>query len=231
MALLLILPGQAQESVKPDEPDPKAPESAAPPATPPAAKPDEGTLLVKISGNRKYCVDRNELEVTDRGKEREQRNMPRITTMGYKYQFSVSRRGGSGVEKLLESPTIKTIYWEEPKKGKELPQPRLPTEQELKHPKQSFSSKRIPRWIAQNTCTTLMPEYRFPLVPGRYDVYLGFDLLAVNGQWVPLDSDFITNLTVEAGKTARVDGKVDYAEGVRTVKLSSSSKTESPGTR
>ena len=231
LSLFVTFQAQSQETVKREPQAPQPPESTQASPAPRAATPDEGTLLVSLTGNRKYCVDRNELAISDRGKPREKQNMPRITTMGYKYQFSVSRRGGSGVEKLLESPTIKTIYWEEPKIVKEPPQPRLPTEHELKNPKKSYGSKRIPRWISQNTCTTLMREYRFPLPPGRYDVYLGFDLLAINGQWTPLDSDFITNLTVEAGKTARVDAKVDYAEGVRTVKLGSSSKTESSGTR
>lgn len=230
LALLLATPLRSQEAPQANPPQPEAPQATEAAPSPPA-KADEGTLLVKLAGNRQFCVQRNELAISDRGKTREQRNTPAITTMGYKYQFSVSRRGGSGVVKLLESPTIRTTYFEEPKKGNELPQPRLPTQQEMKHPQQKFGSKKMPRWIAQNTCTTLLPEYRFPLAPGRYDVYLGFDLLAVNGQWVPLESDFVTNLTVEAGKTSRVDGRVDYAAGVRTVKLNTSTKTETPGTR
>ena len=157
---------------------------------------------------------------------------PLITTMGYKYQISVSRRGGSGVTKLLESPMIRTTYWEEQKKSNELPQPRLPTEKDLKKSKKkSYGTNKIPHWMPQNTCTTLLPEYRFPLGPGRYDVYLGFDVLGINGQWVPLESDYITNLSIEMGKTSRVEAKVDTTKGVRTVKLEAPAKTASAGAR
>ncbi len=212
-------------------------ESAPPAAAAPApqtkpASPEDGTLLLTLAGNRQFCVARNELEISESARlTRDQRNNPLITTMGYKYQISVSRRGGTGVTKLLESPMIRTTYWEEQKKSQELPQPRLPTEKDLKKSKKSFGTNKIPRWMPQNDCTTLLSEYRFPLGPGRYDVYLGFDLLAINGQWVPLESDFITNLSIEMGKTSRVEAKVDTTKGVRTVKLEAPAKTASAGAR
>jgi hypothetical protein len=125
---------------------------------------------------------------------------------------------------------IRTTYWEEKKKSKELPQPRLATEKEMQSG-QTYGSNKIPRWMPNNSCTTLQPEYKFPLQPGRYDVYLGFDLLGVNGQWVPLESDFITNLIIEMGKLSRVDAKVDTTSGVRIVKLEAPAKAASAGTR
>ena len=203
------------------EPQPPLPATTSDsPETVPATATD-GTLLLSLSGDRKFCVNRNELDLAESArKPREQRTGPVITTMGYKYQISVSRRGGSGVTKLFESPLIRTAYWETPKKSQEPPQPRLPTEKELKKMQQhTYGTNKTIRWIAENTCTTLLPEYRFPLAPGRYDVYLGFDLLGINGQWVPLESDFVTNLIVETGKTSRVEAKVDHSGGVRTVKL------------
>jgi hypothetical protein len=212
-------------------------ESAPPAADAPApqtepASPEDGTLLLKLAGNRQFCVVRNEVEISESTRlMRDQRNNPLITTMGYKYQISVSRRGGTGVTKLLESPMIRTTYWEEQKKSQEPPQPRLPTEKDLKKSKKSFGTNKTPRWMPENDCTTLLPEYRFPLGPGRYDVYLGFDLLAINGQWVPLESDFITNLSIEMGKTSRVEAKVDTTKGVRTVKLEAPAKTASAGAR
>jgi len=225
-ALSLLLPVQlfAQETTPPAD---------APAATQTApASPGDGTLLLTLSGNRKFCVVRNELSISESSrKARSQRNTPTITTMGYKYQISVSRRGGTGVTKLFESPMIRTTYWEEKKKTKELPQPRLPTEQEMKNPNQTYGANKIPRWMPQNECATLQPEYRFQLPPGRYDVYLGFDMLGVNGQWVPLESDFITNLTIEMGKSSHVDAKVDTTSGVRTVKLEATAKAASVGTR
>lgn len=226
MSLFLSNPLVSQEpSPPPAEPAPAATQTAP-------ASPDDGTLLLSLSGNRQYCVTRNEVEISESSrKARDQRNTPLITTMGYKYQISVSRRGGTGVTKLLESPMIRTTYWEEKKKSQELPQARLPTEKDLKNPKKSYGTNKIPHWMPQNACTTLFAEYRFPLPAGRYDVYLGFDLLGINGQWVPLESDFITNLTVETGKIARVEGKVDTTSGVRTVKLEAPAKTTSAGAR
>src|SRR4030095_2411513 len=113
------------------------------------------------SGNRNFCVVRNNLSISESSrKARSQRNTPTITTMGYKYQISVSRRGGTGVTKLLESPMIRTTYLEEKKKSKELPQPRLPTEQEMKQPRQTYGSNKIPHWMPHNSCTTLQREYK-----------------------------------------------------------------------
>jgi hypothetical protein len=219
-------PATSPEQVVPAPPANPSEQAAPVPAT-------DGTLLLSISGNRQFCVDRNEIPISESArKPREKRNSPTITTMGYKYQISVSRRGGTGVTKLFESPMIRTTFWEEPKKSQELPQPRLPTEKESKKPaKKTFGPSKIPRWMAERTCTTLLSEYRFPLAAGKYDVYLGFDLLGINGQWVPLESDFVTNLIIEAGKTSRVAGIVDHTEDVRTVKLEASAKTASAGAR
>jgi hypothetical protein len=230
LGLLLSAPLFSQETTPPADLPPADPPAAATQTAP--AQPEDGTLLVSLSGNRQFCVERNELSISESTlKEWSPRNIPTITTMGYKYQISVSRRGGTGVKKLLESPMIRTTYWEEKKKSKELPQPRLPTEQEMKQPRQTYGTNKIPHWMPHNSCTTLQPEYKFPLQPGRYDVYLGFDLLGVNGQWVPLESDFITNLIIETGKSSRVDAKVDTTSGVRTVKLEASAKAASAGTR
>jgi hypothetical protein len=144
----------------------------------------------------------------------------------------VSRRGDPGINKLLESSPIRTLYWEN-KKNQELPQPRLPDEKDIKKAQsgQTYTTNKTAKWVAENACTTLLPEYSFPLPPGRYDVYLGFDLLGVNGQWVPLVSDFITNLNIETGKKAQVVAQVDSTGAKRTVKLELPEKTGAAGGR
>ena len=230
-----------------DEPAPPGPE-AKPPAdsspvqsstpaqdsVPPDLAERQGTLTLALAGNRQFCVVMNELEFSGASpsKPRQQREAPLITTMGYKYQISVSRRGTSGVTKLLESPTIHTTYYEKPKPVSETPQPRLPTKKDRKDATRPFgASAKIPRWIANSACTTLKPEYSFPLLEGRYDVYLGFDLLTPNGRWVPLQSDFVVDLMIEKGKEARVEGKVDYSGGERVVTLSAPGKKASSGSR
>ena len=219
-------------------PDQATPDSAPAPGQAPAAEPvdpaKQGTLTLTLDGNRQFCVVMNELEFSEgaRQKPRQQRTSPLITTMGYKYQISVSRRGTSGVTKLFESPTIRTIYYEKPKATQETPQPRLPTQKDNKEASRPFgASKKIPRWIPDSACTTLKSEYSFPLLEGRYDVYLGFDLLTPNGRWVPLQSDFIVDLAIEKGKVARVKGKVDYSAGERVVTLGAPAKKASSGSR
>jgi hypothetical protein len=88
-----------------------------------------------------------------------------------------------------------------------------------------------PRWIPEGTCTTLAADYSFPLAPGNYDIYLGFDVLVSSGQWLPLQSDYVTDVTVDKDLTTRVDGRVDYTDGVRTVKMESSRKPSPPAKR
>ena len=254
LALLLCAPwgiahGQAPSPAAEEKaPDPaaageKAPAQAAPDASPapsqdpapPTVDPaKQGTLTLELEGNRQFCVVMNELEFAEssRQKPRQQRSSPLITTMGYKYQISVSRRGTSGVIKLFESPTIRTTYYEKPKSTEQTPQPRLPTSKDQKEAARPFgAARKIPRWIPDSSCTTLKPEYSFPLLEGRYDVYLGFDLLTPNGRWVPLQSDFIVDLTIEKGKVARVQGKVDYSAGERVVTLGAPAKKASSGSR
>jgi hypothetical protein len=181
-----------------------------------------GTVQLDLSGNRNFCVQANEIEIKPGSvKPRQYRNAPLVTTFGYKYQISASRRGTSAILKLLESPTIRTTYMTKEHPGTKYPQPRLATPKDLKTNGQPLQAPElVPHWIAENTCTLLKPEYSFPLAAGRYDVYLGFDLLANTGQWVPLQSDFLTDVLIEKGRVTRVWGKVDSTGGIRTVKLS-----------
>ncbi len=187
---------------------------------------DQATLTLALSGNRNFCVTRNEVDIKAGSlKPRQYRNAPLVTTYGYKYQISANRRGTTAILKLLESPVIRTAYAEPVRHEQALPQPHIPTEKELKDASQPFQApKKVPRWIPENTCTLLQPEYSFPLAPGRYDIYLGFDVMASNGQWSPLQSDFLTDVILEKGQVTRVDGRVDYTNGVRTVKLESFQK-------
>ena len=235
-------PASEEKAPAPPANEEKAPVEGAPDSSPPSQAPaaetvdpaNQGTLTLKLDGNRQFCVVMNELEFAESApqKPRQQRNSVLITTMGYKYQISVSRRGTSGVTKLFESPTIRTTYYETPKATQETPQPRLPTKKDQKEAARPFGANRkIPRWIPDKACTTLKPEYSFPLVEGRYDMYLGFDLLTPNGRWVPLQSDFIVDLAIEKGKEARVQGKVDYSTGERIVTLGPPAKKASSGSR
>jgi len=200
--------------------------------TAPAAE-EMGTLTMELAGNRNFCVDRNELDAKPGSiKPRQYRNAPLVTTLGYKYQISANRRGTTAILKLVESPIIRTAYMETQPPERGLPQPRLATPKDQKTATQSFQGpKKTPRWIPENTCTLLEPEYSFPLAPGRYDIYLGFDVLVSGGQWAPLQSDFVTDQIIEKGQVTRIQGSVDYTDGVRTVKLGSSPKPGPPAER
>ena len=206
------------------------PQSAPATQTAPAAE-DTGTLSLQISGNRKFCVSHNEVDF-EHGtvKPRQQRNSPLITTLGYKYQISASRRGAGSIIKLMESPTIRTTYMERQIPDAKPPQPRLTTPTDKKTSSQPLKqTKKLPRWVPGSGCTTLLPEHTFPLAPGRYDIYLGFDVLLFNGQWAPMQSDFVTDVLIEKGRVTRVNGLVDYTDGVRTVKLESPEKPPPAG--
>jgi hypothetical protein len=219
--LPLLLAGLAGAAGMVQEKPQSAPETQTAPATE-----EVGTLSLQLSGNRNFCVDRNEVDIKPGAvKPRQYRNAPLVTTFGYKYQISASRRGTSSITKLMESPTIRTAYMERQLPEKKLPQPRLATPKDQKSSSQPFQqTKKVPRWIPESTCTTLPPEHSFPLAPGRYDIYLGFDVLLNNGQWAPMQSDFVTDVLIEKGQVTRVNGRVDYTGGVRTVKLESSEK-------
>ena len=222
LAGLWGLPAQAQEATG----TPTAAQTA------PAAE-EMGTLIVELTGNRNFCVNRNELEAKPGSiKPRQYRNAPLVTTFGYKYQISASRRGTAAILKLMESPIIRTAYMETQPPERGLPQPRLTTPKDQKTATQSFQGpKKITRWIPESTCTVLAPEYSFPLAAGRYDVYLGFDVLLNGGQWAPLQSDFVTDQILEKGQVTRIQGRVDYTDGVRTVKLDSPPKPAPPAKR
>jgi hypothetical protein len=183
--------------------------------------------VISLSGNRQFCVNRNEVEApAGTIRPREQRSSPLITTLGYKYQVAASLRGTSTVTKLFESPVIRTAYSVKEPRKTELPTPRLPTPEDRERSRVGAGDDKVSRWIPKNTCTTLAEASSFPLPPGRYDVYLGFDLLVKGGQWVPLQSDFITDVRIEKDRATRVLGRVDYTDGVRTVKLEAA---EEPG--
>ena len=200
----------------------ETPQSAPAPQAVPATD-DTGTLTLQLSGNRNFCVRHNEVDAAPGAvKPRQYRNAPLITTFGYKYQISASRRGTNAIIKLVESPTIRTAYLKFQDVDPAPPQPRLTVPTDKKSSNQPLKApKKLPRWIQGSACTTLLPEHSFPLAPGRYDIYLGFDVLLINGQWAPLQSDFVTDVIIEKGQVTRVSGLVDYTDGVRTVKLDS----------
>jgi hypothetical protein len=230
--ILAAFPVAGAVKAPPAPAPPRAPQTAPVPQTAPAVE-DAGTLILQLAGNRNFCVDRNEIDIKPGSvKPRQQRIAPLVTTMGYKYQISANRRGTTGIVKLLESPTIQTAYMMKEHKKQGPPQPRLATPKDLKNPTNPLAgAQKVPHWIAENTCTTLKPEYSFPLSEGHYDVYLGFDVLLNNGQWVPLQSDFLTDVAVQKGLVTRVDGRVDFEGGARTVKLESFEKPVPAETR
>jgi hypothetical protein len=209
---------------------PEDPPSAPTAQTAPAEE-TTGTLTLQLSGNRTFCVVRNEVDFgPTRAKPRQYRDSPLITTFGYKYQISASRRGSRSVSKLMESKTFRTARLENPQPEAKPPQPRLMTPKDKKASNQPLKqAKKRTQWIAESECTTLLPEHSFPLAPGLYDIYLGFDVLLNNGQWAPMQSDFVTDVLIEKGQVTRVNGRVDYTDGVRTVKLESSEKPRPPG--
>jgi len=220
LAVLAGAPGTAQENS----------ESGPAAQTAPAAE-ETGTLTLELSGNRNFCVNRNEVDFKPGTvKPRQERNAPLVTTFGYKYQVSASRRGATAITKLMESPTIRTAYMERQLPEKKPPQPRLATPKDQKAMSQPFQmAKKVPRWIPESECTMLPPQQSFSLAPGRYDIYLGFDVLLNNGQWAPMQSDYVTDVLIEKGLVTRVNGRVDYTGGVRTVNLESSEKPGPPG--
>ncbi len=204
----------AQES-RPASQAPSPPEPSASTETP-----EQGTLVLQLDGNRRYCVKWNEIPLREGAvRPRHERSGPLITTYGYKYQISATRRGATGVTKLFESPAIRTAYNVRERPPNLPPSPRLPTPEDLKAETRPPRSRESTRWIKEHTCTDLKPEYSFPIAPGRYDVYLGFDLLVSTGSWVPLQSDYVTDVSVERDQKTRIRGRVDFSNGVRTVKF------------
>ncbi len=211
--------------------DPKQEPQPVPQSVAPAAPADQGTLRLEISGSRMYCVKRNEVEIKPGStKPRQYRNGPLTTTFGYKYQISAIRRGSAGVVKLFESPTFRTAYremWTPPPPPPGPPLPISPDAARRGRP----TKRNVTRWIPENTCALLSEQYSFPLLPGHYDVYLGFDLLLGTGQWVPLQSDFVTDVVVEESRVTRVHGSVGDSNGIRTVKLDSADPPEAPASQ
>lgn len=216
LAFWLALAGApiAQEN-RPASQAPTPPEPSSPTETE-----EQGTLVLQLDGNRRYCVKWNEIPMREGAvRPRHERSGPLITTYGYKYQISATRRGATGVTKLFESPAIRTAYTVQERPPDLPPSPRLPTPEDLKAKTRPPRSRRSTRWIKEHTCTNLNAEYSFPMAPGRYDVYLGFDLLVSTGNWVPLQSDYVTDVSVERDRKTRIRGRVDFSNGVRTVKL------------
>jgi len=233
VALFVFLAGLMPTHAVTQEKPPVTADSPAPAAEAGPAAGEMGTLVVHLAGNRKFCVERNEVGMKPGTvKPRQERNSPLVTTFGYKYQISASRRGTTSIIKLMESPTTRTAYMQKQAPRKSPPQPRLATPKDLKATNRPFGGQsQITRWIPEGTCTTLAADYSFPLAAGHYDVYLGFDLLVSSGQWLPLQSDYVTDVTIDKDMTTRVDGRVDYADGVRTVKMESSHKPSPPAKR
>lgn len=190
--------------------------------------PGMSRVLLRLDGNLDFCVRWNEIDIDPKViKPREKRAGPLITSFAYKYQISASRRGTGQVTKLLESPVHQTAYRVPRSRPKHPPGPRLATPKDLERQKNSWNREKQTKWMSDNACTALKPQYEFALAPGQYDFYLGFDLLIHTGQWVPLISDYVSRVKVEEDQETIIHGKVDYTEGIRTVMLEGA-ETSSP---
>jgi len=193
---------------------------------PPSPPADKGRMSLVFEGNRRWCTYPDDRVIkppsglASRGG-RPDRNA--VYTFGYQFTVAAVERARPDETLLLfESPVFRTAMFRQAAKlGKGKPKPQggpvimEPQEQVQVDTERIDPTTLIPWWREQYRCTTLPTAIDFDLDPGTYDVYMAFDILLRSGNWTHRTIGFGTDITVEAGRTTRVDARANMAAGAR----------------
>ena len=219
-------------------PVPRSPEIRAPgvPAQPEQGK---GRLALQIGGNRRWCTFPDDRLIRPPEQAGRQGKRNEVYTFGYKFTMAAVKRGSADtVVMLYESPTFRTASWRPASKvGTNPTAPSrgtiiIPEGEPMPKPRQIPKSPEtmVALWEPQNRCVGFPEEMSFDLDAGTYDVYAAFDLLKGDGTWVHRTTGYVTDVTVEAARRTRLDGRINMGPGSeRHVEFLGSSLETDPG--
>ncbi len=71
----------------------------------------------------------------------------------------------------------------------------------------------MPYWDESQRCATVGERFDFDLDPGRYDVYISFDIKIRSGSWVHRTYAYLTDIEIVEGSRTLVDGIIEMRGG------------------
>ncbi len=216
----------------PVPPEPRPPVILAQPL-PPAPAPDKGRVALMIGGNRRWCTFPDDRLVRPPQKPGMPQKRNEVFTFGYRFTVSAVKRGQADTPLMLfESPVFRTATLLPASKTGQIKKggpkgPIVMSEDDrrlLKPAEPPLTPETlVPRWEEVNRCVTLPERMDFDLDPGTYDIYLAFDIVSRENNWVHRSSGYLTDVPVETARTTRLDGLVNLGPGSeRQVEIESS---------
>ena len=226
--------GTAPESVRPQPGDleESAPLMRGPvPIRAPlsTAVPDagKGRLTIAFDGNRRWCTfpdDRlqESLSRTPAG----QKGRREIYTFGYQFSIAAVEPARPDITRLLySSPEITTASLRQagklgrgtsPGRNSQSNPIAVPDDQRPPDPRgRETTATLVPYWDEAQRCATVEEQFDFDLDPGRYDLYISFDIRIRSGSWVHRSYAYLTGVEVREDSRTLIDGVIDMRGGGR----------------
>jgi len=195
-----------------------------------------GRLSIVFEGNRRWCTfpdDRlRRAPIKTPGGSKRRRS---VYTFGYQFSVAAVDRARPDTTLLLySSPVITTATLRQAGKlGRGTTQGRVntrnpvvaPDDTERRDPRdRETAASLVPYWDEAQRCATLGEQFEFDVDPGRYDLYISFDIQISSGSWVHRTYAYLTEIEVIEGSRTLVDGLMEMrGGGRRTLQLRSAS--------
>lgn len=241
---------EAQQHVKGETPKnegvkkplaPEGPESVRRgpvPITPPriAEQPPagRGRLSITFDGNRRWCTFPDDrLQQPPVKTPTGSKHHRAIYTFGYQFSVAAVDRARPDATLLLySSPVITTATLRQAGKlGRGTTPGRInnrnpvavPDDGKRVDPRdRETAATLVPYWDEDQRCAKLAEQFDFDLGPGRYDVYISFDIQISSGPWVHRTYAYLTDIDIAKGSRTLVDGLMETrGGGRRTLQLRS----------
>jgi len=187
----------------------------------------QGRLSIEFDGNRRWCTfpdDRLQNPLTPEASRLKGRRA--VYTFGYQFSIAAVKPSQPDTTLLLfSSPEITTATLRQAGKlgrGKttgrttSLNPKAVPDDAARKDPRdRETAATLVPYWDEAQRCASVGEQFDFDLDPGRYDVYIAFDIKLASGAWVHRTYAYLTGIDIEQGSRTVVDGVIDMHGGGR----------------
>ncbi len=186
-----------------------------------------GRLSITFDGNRRWCtfpddrLQRSPIKVPRGPKGRRD-----VFTFGYQFSVAAVKHSQPDTTLLLYSSAV--IRTASLRQAAKLGRGQVPGRSNTRNPNvvgggDTLGSRRtrespaalVPYWDEAQRCATVGEQFDFDLEPGRYDVYLSFDLMLRSGTWIHRTYAYLTDIEIAEGSRTLVDGVIDMGGGGR----------------
>jgi hypothetical protein len=187
----------------------------------------KGRLTMAFDGNRRWCTFPDDrLQESPIKTPSGPQGRREIYTFGYQFSIAAVEPARPDTTHLLySSPEITTAS---PRQAVKLGRGTTPGRSGSSNPIAVPDHQRppdprgretpatlVPYWDEAQRCATVEERFDFDLDPGRYDLYISFDIRIRSGAWVQRSYAFLTGVDIREESRTLIEGVIDMRGGGR----------------